>query len=263
MVWSAFRASDDPQKYCFNVPDNMYLWGALNRLQKLNMVIWNDSTITNLTQQLMDDVHMGILRHGIVLNHSGVKVYAYEVDGLGNSLLDFDDPNLPSLLSTPLLGYDKYDAQIYWNTRERILSKANPFYFEGQLLTGLGSPHTSNRYVWPLATIVDALTSRLLDEKLRALKLLLQMAHGNGLVHESVHVDNINMFTRPEFGWANAMVVVAVEQLLGMDCDVEAEQHRLDNIKQRERMEVKVPSNKDSDKPQYYEQLEATIIHVD
>ena len=39
-------------------------------------------------------------------------MYAYEVDGLGQSLTDFDDPNLPSLLAIPLLGYDQYDHQV-------------------------------------------------------------------------------------------------------------------------------------------------------
>jgi meiotically up-regulated gene 157 (Mug157) protein len=48
-----------------------------------------------------------------------LRVYAYEVDGLGNSLTDFDDPNLPSLLAMPLLGYRGYDEQVYRNTRDR------------------------------------------------------------------------------------------------------------------------------------------------
>ena len=42
----------------------------------------------------------------------GAKVYAYEVDGLGQSLHDFDDPNLPSLLAIPLLGYKYYDPEV-------------------------------------------------------------------------------------------------------------------------------------------------------
>lgn len=39
-------------------------------------------------------------------------MYAYEVDGLGHTLTDFDDPNLPSLLAIPLLGYDQYNHQV-------------------------------------------------------------------------------------------------------------------------------------------------------
>lgn len=49
------------------------------------------------------------------------KVYAYEVDGLGNSRHDFDDANVPSLLAIPVLGYKYYDKLIYENTRRRLL----------------------------------------------------------------------------------------------------------------------------------------------
>jgi meiotically up-regulated gene 157 (Mug157) protein len=37
---------------------------------------------------------------------------ALQVDGRGNALLDFDDPNLPSLLAMPLLGFDGYDTEV-------------------------------------------------------------------------------------------------------------------------------------------------------
>lgn len=53
------------------------------------------------------------------------RIYAYEVDGLGGTLHSFDDPNIPSLLSMPLLGYDEYDKALYDNTRKVILSPAN------------------------------------------------------------------------------------------------------------------------------------------
>ena len=78
-----------------------------------------------------------------------------QVDGMGNSLLNFDDPNVPSLLSIPLLGYAHYDPEIYAATRARILSRANAWYFEGSALRGLGSPHTPHSHVWPLAMSVQ------------------------------------------------------------------------------------------------------------
>ncbi len=40
------------------------------------------------------------------------RAYAYEVDGLGQQLTDFDDPNVPSLLAIPLLGYQHYDPEV-------------------------------------------------------------------------------------------------------------------------------------------------------
>lgn len=52
-------------------------------------------------------------------------IYAYEVDGLGNALHSFDDPNVPSLLSIPLLGFSAFNHTLYANTRKVILSHAN------------------------------------------------------------------------------------------------------------------------------------------
>jgi meiotically up-regulated gene 157 (Mug157) protein len=210
MIWSAFRPSDDPQKYSYNLPDNMYLWGALNRLVILNEAVWQDAFIRDTSTRLMDDVHRGIEKHGIVEVVSGVRVYAYEVDGLGGVLADFDDPNLPSLLALPLLGYDLYDKDVYVTTRARILSPKNPYFYEGSQLRGLGSPHTQLNYVWPLATAVEALTAGGNDTLARQAELLndlLKMASGNGLAHESVNVDDVERITRPEFGWASAMTV--------------------------------------------------------
>ena len=53
------------------------------------------------------------------------KMYAYEVDGLGNYNL-MDDANLPSLLAIPYLGYADLNDEKYINTRNFILSTENP-----------------------------------------------------------------------------------------------------------------------------------------
>jgi meiotically up-regulated gene 157 (Mug157) protein len=190
------------QVHGYNVPDNMYLWGALHRLQQLNAVVWRDADIARAAQQLMADIHRGIQRHGIVTVAPGVAVYAYEVDGLGSALVDFDDPNLPSLLALPLLGYEPYNTTLYEATRARILSRhTNAFFFASSQLHGLGSPHTEAEFVWPLATAVDALTSANATRQAELLSMLPRMAAGNGLVHESVHVSDTAQFSRPEFGW--------------------------------------------------------------
>jgi meiotically up-regulated gene 157 (Mug157) protein len=57
--------------------------------------------------------------------------------------------------------------------------------------------------VWPLATAVEALTAPRHNASRQAslLAALLKMAAGNGLLHESVHVDNTQQFSRAEFGW--------------------------------------------------------------
>lgn len=161
-------------------------------------------------------------------------MYAYEVDGLGNSLSDFDDPNVPSLLSIPLLGYPHYDPEVYSETRARVLSRKNEWYFEGTVLSGLGSPHTPRGYVWPLAVMVDALTTDEPRDRAEALRSLLRAQCGNGLMHESVHNSEGGACTREWFEWANAMFVVLYEDTLKERCDAEAERNRLEEIRERE-----------------------------
>ena len=75
----------------------------------------------------------GIEAWGKVRNADGKLQYAYEVDGRGNFLLQYDDANMPSLLGIPLIGYRYYDVEAYANTRARILSKKNPYYYQGAL----------------------------------------------------------------------------------------------------------------------------------
>ncbi len=56
MVWSAFRPSDDPQKYSYNVPDNMYAVGALERLILLNEVTWRVRVKLSMHARLIESL---------------------------------------------------------------------------------------------------------------------------------------------------------------------------------------------------------------
>ena len=49
------------------------------------------------------------------------------------------------------------------STRETLLSQENPFYYEGTYACGIGSSHTPENYVWPIAMAMEGLTS--LDKK--------------------------------------------------------------------------------------------------
>lgn len=56
--------------------------------------------------------------------------------------------------------------------------------------------------------------------------------------------------------------MVAVEQLLGIDCDEPAEEHRLAEIEAREKCDQgNRPANGGGDLVAYYEQLEAAVKH--
>ena len=107
----------------------------------------------------------GIQTYGVVFTPNYGYVYAYEVDGLNHANL-MDDANIPSLLSAPYIGYTKATSLIYPNTRKFLLSKDNPTYYTGKLAHGIGSPHTNDGWVWPLAILMQGFTATT-DERTR------------------------------------------------------------------------------------------------
>ncbi|GIL51761.1 hypothetical protein Vafri_7679 [Volvox africanus] len=268
MIWSGFRPSDDPNLYGFNIPVNMYAAGSLERLVKLNQLVWRDPVLGAAAAALAAEIRQGIEKFGVVsiASEDGSAptetIYAYEVDGLGGVLESFDDPNIPSLLSVPLLGYRHYDLNMYLRTRRRILSPANSHYYNGKELRGCGSPHTPQRYVWSLAHCVQGLTSSDPGERADLFRQLLKMQGSNGLMHESNDVDNPSMITRPLFQWANTMLVVYYEQTFGRSCSPFAEALRLQDVAAREAHEARTPRNGGPDLPAYYDRLEQSIPHV-
>lgn len=161
--------------------------------------------------RLRQQIEEGIAQYGIIETEGFGKIYAYEVDGFGQYCL-MDDANIPSLLSLPYLGYQG-DSEIMQNTRRFILSEANPCYFQGKFARGIGSPHTPVNHVWHLSLIMQGMTSADEKEKREILRMLSETDAGTGLMHESVHVDNPERYTREWFSWANALFC---EWILGL-----------------------------------------------
>ena len=155
-------------------------------------------------QRLQREIKEGIENHAYTKNAKGEKIYAFEVDGLGNASI-MDDPNVPSLLAAPYLGFCSIDDEVYQNTRRTILSPENPYYYEGERATGIGSSHTFYRYIWPIALAIQGLTTHDKDEKRRILDLLVDCDGGTGVMHESFHVDDPTKYSREWFSWANMM----------------------------------------------------------
>lgn len=204
MTWSGFRPSDDRCLYNYLVPSNMMAVCALKKAAELINVGYEDTKLESECRSLAFDIDEGIKEHALYDHQKFGKIYAYEVDGLGNMLF-MDDANSPSLLAAPYIGYcDKNDA-IYKNTRAFILSNENPWYFEGSVAKGVGSPHTGYDKIWHIALAMQALTSDDADEIRSCLDMISNSHAGTFLMHEAFNKDDAEDFTRPWFAWANSL----------------------------------------------------------
>lgn len=202
MTWSGFRPSDDACTFGYNVPANLQAAQALLAIADVARTVYDDTQLAEDADALRTGILDGVARYGVV-DHEGAKIYAYEVDGLGGQLL-MDDANMPSLLSLPLDAPDVLDPQLTEATRRFCLGMANPYRYSGSAATGIGSPHTPEQYVWPIAFAVEGLTST--SERGREInELLLATDAGTDRMHESFHVDDPQHYTRPWFSWADAM----------------------------------------------------------
>mgnify|MGYP001376056617 FL=1 len=204
MTWSGFRPSDDACRYGYLVPSNMFAVVVLRYLQEIALEVLKDEALARSAASLAEEIDRGIRQYAICDHPEFGRIYAYECDGMGRFEW-MDDANIPSLLSIPYLGYAGADDPIYRNTRKFILSKHNPYYFEGSAAQGIGSPHTPDGYVWPIAIAMEGLTSDDPEEKRRKLQLLVETDGGTGMIHESFDVNDPRKFTREWFSWANMM----------------------------------------------------------
>lgn len=204
MTWSGFRPSDDACIYGYLVPSNMFAVVVLGYIEEIYSTLFNEPNIVEEAKQLRLEIDKGIKEHAIVKNAAGEDIFAYEVDGLGGYSI-MDDSNVPSLMAAPYLGYCAKDDDFYLNTRQTLLSKENPYFYEGKFAKGIGSSHTPENYVWPIALSIEGLTTDDKAEKERILNLLVDCDGGTNLMHEGFDVDNPNNFTRDWFSWANMM----------------------------------------------------------
>lgn len=203
MTWSGFRPSDDACTYHYLVPSNMFAVVVLRYLEEIAETYLKDQKLMQDASRLRQEIDEGIRKYAII-DYQGREMFAYEVDGLGNQLL-IDDPNVPSLLSVPYLGYCDFTDPIYQNTRSFILSKENPYYYQGRYARGCGSSHTPENYIWPIALAIEGLTDPNKEKKKDILNLLVETDGGTNMMHESFNVDNPKEFTREWFSWANMM----------------------------------------------------------
>ncbi|CEP15683.1 hypothetical protein [Parasitella parasitica] len=225
MVKSLFRPSDDATVFPYFIPGNAMLSVELGRVSHLlsESSALNTSTkiqsLASETKRLSEEIKKAIYKHGLIDHPTHGKIFAYEVDGYGSSLI-MDDANVPSLLSLSWIGFLDQNDTIYQNTRKLVLSKENPYYFSGPRGSGIGGPHVGLGYAWPMSQIVRILTSSDDDEIKEALDIILNSTDGTGLIHESINVyehaggDHNSGFTRSWFSWANGLFGQAIMKIM-------------------------------------------------
>ena len=195
LVRSSFRPADDACTFPFLIPANFMAAAALRQLAELARTLGHPAlgaeavSIAAEVQAALDALP---------------APWPYEVDGFGNALF-IDDANVPSLLALPYLGACRIDDLRYLQTRRAVLGPANPFFFQGRVGRGIGSPHTGPGRIWPMALTMQALTSRDDAEILACLAQLKTTHAGTGLMHESFDADDPARYTRAWFAWANSL----------------------------------------------------------
>lgn len=211
MTWSGFRPSDDACRYGYLIASNMFAVVVLGYVAEMLEALGNYDELIKKAKKLRSEINCGIEEHAVIETEKYGKVYACEVNGMGDYFL-FDDANVPSLLSAPYLGYCSVNDEVYQNTRRFILSKDNPYYYEGKFAKGVGSPHTPEGYIWHIALSMQGLTADS-DEEIRIILHYLETTDGStGYMHEGFCADDPNIFTRSWFSWSCALFAELVEK---------------------------------------------------
>jgi len=214
MSWTGFRPSDNQPIYGYLVPANMFAVVALGYLVEISRDIWGDHDLADRAQTLKEEIDAGIQKYAIIDDHEFGKVYAFEVDGLGHFTF-MDDANIPSLLSIPYLEYS-YDPEIYANTRRLIMSKRNPYYYEGMYAKGIGSSHAKQGHIWHMAVVMQGLTTDDPTEKQEVLDMLTRTDAGTNQMHEGFNPNNPREFTRSWFAWSNALFAEFTQSVIAL-----------------------------------------------
>lgn len=204
LICSTFRPSDDATTFLYLIPSNFFALTSLRQMAELVAHVFNDKQFEAQCKTLADTVEKSLKQYAIANHLNYGKIFAFEIDGFGNSLY-MDDSNIPSLLALPYLGGVKADDEVYLNTRRFVLSKDNPWFFEGKAASGVGGPHCGAEMIWPMSIIMRAMTSNDDKEIIQCLRWLKNTHAGTGFMHESFHQDKPENFTRSWFAWANTL----------------------------------------------------------
>lgn len=205
LICSMFRPSDDATIYPYLVPSNFFAVVSLKQAAEIVNAVFKDEKLTSDLNALATEVSAALQKYAIVQHPVFGKIYAFEVDGFGNTNL-MDDANIPSLLGMPYLNAVSVSDPIYQNTRKFVLSEYNPYFYKGTAAEGIGGPHVGKPdMIWPLSIICRGLTSTDNAEIRHCVNMLKSTTAGTGFMHESFNKDDPSNFTRKWFAWANTI----------------------------------------------------------
>lgn len=213
LIVSSFRPSDDATTFQFLVPSNFFAVSVLRKAAEILKTVNEEKSIADECIVLADQVEKALAENAVVDHPVFGKIYAFEVDGFGNSHL-MDDSNAPSLLSLPYLSDVDVNDPIYRNTRRFVWSEYNPYFFRGTAGEGIGGPHIGYDMVWPMSIMMKAFTSTDDREIAQCIKMVMDTEAGTGFIHESFNKDNAEDFTRPWFAWQNTLFGELIVKLI-------------------------------------------------
>ena len=204
LIASSFRPSDDATTFEFLVPSNFFAVTSLRKAAEILETVNHNTLMAGECRALADEVETALKENAVVYHPKFGNIYAFEVDGFGNSYL-MDDANVPSLLALAYLGDVAPDNPVYRNTRRFVLSDSNPYFFKGTAGEGIGGPHIGYDMIWPMSIMMRAFTSTDDNEIRDCIVMLMNTDAGTGFMHESFHKDNPENFTRAWFAWQNTL----------------------------------------------------------
>jgi meiotically up-regulated gene 157 (Mug157) protein len=206
LICSAFRPSDDATFFQFLVPSNYFAVVSLRQIAEIASTVLKDDALARASESLALEVELALKKYAVATHMTAGKIIAYEVDGYGNHLF-MDDTNMPSLLTLPYMDAIPSNDPLYLNTRKFIFSDANPWFFKGKNVEGIGGPHVNGGYdyIWPMSIIFRAMTSNDKAEIRQCLTWLIETDAEKGFMHEAFLKNDPNTFSRPWFAWANTL----------------------------------------------------------
>jgi hypothetical protein len=205
LIYSGFRPSDDACIFPLFIPANLFAVASLRQLAIMADKLGQDAGLANDCIALANDVAIALARYGQIETKNHGHMWAYEVDGYGNTLR-MDDANAPGLASLEYLGcVTPGQRALYEHSRAFALSSDNPYFFKGTAAEGIGGPHEGLGYIWPMGIMFRAFSSTSDQETLRCLQWLRNTTAGTHFMHESFWKDDPIKYTRSWFAWANTL----------------------------------------------------------